>query len=149
LRGRAMWKGVFVAAVAVYVVYLIFSWNQPSDSLQILGQTGPTLILRRLLMPAWLYLRGLAIFALSSQRPTYLLGHSYPHAKWFFFPIIFLLKSTLAFLLMLALAIPVAWIGRRKLKPASLISAEFAFHWRLIWISLFLFTFSCLISPMT
>ena len=149
LRARAMWKGAFVAAVAVYAVYLIFSWNQPSDSLQILGHSGPALILRRLLMPAWLYLRGLAIFAFSSQRPTYLLGHSYPQGRWFFFPIVFLLKSTLAFLLMLTLAIPVAWMGRNKLKPASLIPAEYAFHWRLIWISLLLFTLSCLISPMT
>ena len=149
LRGRAMWRGVLVAAIAVYVFYLFFSWNQPTDSLQMLGHGTPALLLRRLLMPAWVYLRGLAVFMLSSQRPTYLLGHGYPHGKWFFFPIVFLLKSTLAFLLMLALAIPLAWFGRRKLQPASAIPAEYAFHWRLTWISLMVFTFFCLVSPMT
>jgi len=149
LRWRAMWRGIFVAVATCYVFYLIFSWNQPSDSLRILGSSGPALVLRRLLMPAWLYVRGLAIFALSSPRPTFLLGHNYPHAVWFYFPVVFALKSTLAFLLMLGLTIPVAWIARLKLKPTPLVPAEYAFHWRAMWVSLVLFTIACMLSPMT
>ena len=149
LRGRAMWKGVLVAALAVYLFYLIFSWNQPSDSLQILGHGWPALALRRLLMPPWLYLRGVAIFAMSSPRPTFLLGHNYPHGVWFYFPVIFVLKSTLAFLLMLALAIPVAWLGRNRLKPLTLVPPDKIYHWRAVWTFLMVFTAFCLISPMT
>jgi hypothetical protein len=149
LRGRAMWMGILVATAAGYLFYLIFSWNQPSDSLQILGHSWPALVLRRLLMPAWLYLRGLGIFAISSPRATFVLGHNYPHAVWFYFPVLFVLKSTLAFLLMLALTIPLAWIARRRGKPASVIPAETAFHWRALWTFLIVFTFFCMISPMT
>ena len=149
LRGRAMWKGVLIATITVYVFYLIFSWNQPSNSLELLGHTWPALVLRRVLMPPWLYLRGVAIFGMSSPRPTFLLGHNYPHAVWFYFPIVFALKSTLAFLLMLALAIPLAWLGKSKLKPLALIPEEKQFHWRAVWTFLIVFTFFCLISPMT
>ena len=148
-RGRAFWKGVLVATIAAYFFYLIFSWNQPSDSLRIFGAHWPSLMLRRLLMPPWLYLRGVGMFAVSSPRPTFLLGHNYPHGKWFYFPVIFVLKSTLAFLIMLALAIPVGWIGRTKLNPAPVVPAETAFHWRILWTALIVFTAFCLISPMT
>ncbi|HTP69103.1 MAG TPA: glycosyltransferase family 39 protein [Dongiaceae bacterium] len=148
-RGRAMWKGILVATVASYVFYLVFSWNQPSDSLQILGHSWPALVLRRLLMPPWLYLRGVAIFALSSRRATFLLGHNYTHGVWFYFPVMFVLKSTLAFLVMLASAIPLAWLARRRAKPVSLIPTEKLFHWRALWTFLIVFTFFCLISPMT
>ncbi|HVM75662.1 MAG TPA: glycosyltransferase family 39 protein [Candidatus Saccharimonadales bacterium] len=149
VRARAMWKGILVATVSAYLFYLVFSWNQPSDSLKFFGQNWAALVLRRLLMPAWLYLRGVAIFAMSSPRPTFLLGHNYPHGVWFYFPVMFVLKSTLAFLLMLALTIPVAWIARRRLKPVPLIPPEKAFHWRAVWTSLIVFTVFCLISPMT
>jgi len=148
-RGRAMWKGILVAAVAAYLFYLVFSWNQPSDSLRIFGSSGPALVLRRMLMPPWLYLRGVAIFAMSSPRPTFLLGHNYPRGVWFYFPVMFVLKSTLAFLLMLVAAIPLAWFARRRVKPVPLVPPEKAFHWRAVWISLLVFTAFCLISPMT
>ena len=148
-RGRAMWKGILVAAVVSYLFYLVFSWNQPSDSLRVLGSSWPALVLRRLLMPPWLYLRGVAIFAMSSPRPTFLLGHNYPRGVWFYFPVMFVLKSTLAFLLMLVAAIPLALIGHRRVKPVPLVPAEKAFHWRALWTFLIVFTVFCLISPMT
>jgi hypothetical protein len=149
LRGRSMWQGIWVAAAGAYVFYLFFSWNQPSDSLQILGHSWPALVLRRSLMPPWLYLRGLALFAISSPRPTFILGHNYPHGMWFYFPIMFLLKSTLAFLLMLALTIVVAGIAQSRSKAVSLVPAGKAWHWRALWTFLIVFTGSCLLSPMT
>ena len=69
------------------------------------------LSLRRALMPPWIYLRGLAIFAFTMKPPSFILGHSYPHGVWFFFPILFLLKSPLAFLLLLVLALVVGVVA--------------------------------------
>jgi Dolichyl-phosphate-mannose-protein mannosyltransferase len=149
LRGRYLWKGILLAAFTVYVVYFILSWNQPTGALDFLGYNSASLALRRLLMPPFLYLFGLFIFVVTSTRPTFLLGHFYTHGQWFFFPILFFLKSTLAFLLMLVLAIPVGLIARRKLPGASVIPADKRFHWRAVWISLLVFVAFCMISRMT
>jgi Dolichyl-phosphate-mannose-protein mannosyltransferase len=149
LRGRYMWKGILLAAVTVYVVYFILSWNQPSSSLDFLGHNWASLVLRRLLMPPFVYLFGLFFFVASSTRPTFLLGHFYTHGQWFFFPILFFLKSTLAFLLMLVLAIPLGLIARRKLAGSSVIPPGKRFHWRAVWISLLVFGAFCMVSRMT
>jgi hypothetical protein len=61
----------------------------------------------------------------------------------------FLLKSTLAFLLMLALTIVVAGIAQSRSKAVSLVPAGKAWHWRALWTFLIVFTGSCLLSPMT
>lgn len=148
VRGRYMWEGIGVSAIVVYVVYLILSWNQPSDSLQFLGHGTAALVLRRLLMPPWLYFRGLAFCVLGTPRQTFILGHLYKHGVWFYFPVLFLLKSTLAFLLMLVLAIPTALVAKRKLQPCGVIPAAFVFHWRALWVSLMVFIAVCLLSPM-
>jgi len=149
LRGRYLWKGILLAALTVYAVYFILSWRQPTDSLEILGHGTAALLLRRLLMPPWIYLRGLFFFAVTSSRPTFLLGHSYPHGVWFYFPVMFVLKSTLAFLLMLVLAVPVAIIARRKGGGASLVPANRQFHWRALWVFLVVITGFCLLSRLT
>jgi Dolichyl-phosphate-mannose-protein mannosyltransferase len=149
LRGRYFWTGIAIAALTVYLVYFILSCRQPTDSLEALGGGPAALLLRRLLMPPWLYLRGLFFFAVMSSRPTFLLGHSYPHGVWFYFPVMFVLKSTLAFLLMLALAVPVAIIARRKGRAASVVPIDRLFHWRAVWIFLIIFSGFCLLSRMT
>jgi hypothetical protein len=149
LRGRYMWGGIAVAAALVYVAYLVLSWNQPSGSLEFLGHGSASLILRRLLTPPFLYLRGLFFFAVGSTRMTYILGHNYAHGVWFYFPVLFLLKSTLAFLLMLAGTIPVALLLKRKVKGSSAVPAEMQFHWRATWTFLVVFVGACLLSPMT
>jgi 4-amino-4-deoxy-L-arabinose transferase-like glycosyltransferase len=149
LRGRYMWKGIFLAAVAVYAVYFLLSWHQPSDALDFLGHGTAALILRRLLMPPWLYLRGLFFFASASSRGTFILGHSYAHGVWFYFPIIFVLKSTLAFLLMLALAIPISLVAKSKIKTASVIPPGMEFYWRAVWIFLLVFVAGCMLSRLT
>ena len=56
-------------------------------------------------MPAWLYLRGLLLVLITGSRPTYILGHGYPHGVWFYFPVLLLFKSTLGFLGLLALGL--------------------------------------------
>jgi hypothetical protein len=149
LRGRYMWAGIGVAALTVYAVYLVLSWNQPSSSLDFLGHGTMALVLRRLMMPPFLYLRGLVFFAVSSTRMSFILGHSYRHGVWFFFPVLFVLKSTLAFLIMLVAAIPVSLLARGKAKGSSIVPTEIHFHWRAMWIFLLVFVAACMLSPMT
>ncbi len=149
LRGRYLWKGIFIAALTVYVVYFILSWRQPTDTLEVLGHGTSALLLRRLLMPPWDYLRGLFFVVVTSSRPTFLLGHSYSHGVWFYFPVMFVLKSTLAFLFMLLLAVPVALVARRKRGDNSVVPADRQLHWRAVWIFLAVISGCCMLSRMT
>lgn len=146
LRTRYLWGGIALAALLVYAVYFVLSWNQPTDSLQRLGSSSAALIFRRALMPPWIYLRGLGIFILQSNRGTFILGHAYPHGVWFYFPVLFVLKSTIAFLALLAVGLAVAGLARSTLPRNSAIPAELAFHWRAVWAFLFVFVGACMFS---
>jgi dolichyl-phosphate-mannose-protein mannosyltransferase len=151
-RRRAWWsflKGTCWAAVFVYLVYLIFSWNEPTNSFNMIPHFPASPVLRRLLMPPWTYFRGLAGFAVSAgSRPTYLLGHSYPHGVWFYFPVIFALKSQLAFLLLLVVAALSAKMAKRKGAEGatSLVSKRTELHWRCIWVSLVVYVIACMLN---
>jgi len=146
LRWRSLTKGILFAALVVYAVYFVLSWNEPTDSLGVLGHNTAALLLRRVLMPPWIYLRGLALFAFTSKPPAFILGHSYPHGVWFYFPVLFLLKSPLAFLLLLVLALVVGLVAKiRPVRPA-VIPEGLAFHWRAVWVSLVIFTGACMFS---
>jgi predicted membrane-bound dolichyl-phosphate-mannose-protein mannosyltransferase len=68
LRWRSLTKGILCAVLIVYAVYFVLSWNEPTDSLGFLGNNIAALFLRRALMPPWIYLRGLAIFAFTLSR---------------------------------------------------------------------------------
>jgi len=147
LRWRSLFKGILVAALVVYVVYFTLSWNEPTDSLDFLGHNWAALLLRRLLMPPCVYLRGLAIFAFTGKPPAFLLGHTYPNGVWFFFPILFLLKSSLAFLLLLVLALVVGLIAKFRPVRLALIPEGMELHWRAVWIFLVVFTGACIFGP--
>ena len=142
-------KGIACAALLVYAVYFILSWNQSTDSFNLVPNFPASHLLRRLLMPPWLYLQGLIGFALSaSSRPTYLLGHSYPHGVWFYFPVIFLLKSQLSFLLLLLVsAVTAVWTKvkkeeiRRRFIPQGL-----ELLWRCLWVSLLVYVLACVVN---
>jgi hypothetical protein len=149
LRGRYMWAGIGVAAFTTYVVYLVLSWNQPSSAMDFLGHSSVALVLRRLLMPPFIYFFGMFFFAVSSTRMTFILGHNYAHGVWFYFPVLFLLKSTLAFLLMLAGAIPVALLAKKRSNGSSIAPTKLQFHWRAMWAFLLVFVAACMLSPMT
>jgi hypothetical protein len=98
-------------------------------------------------MPPWLYLRGVFMVLISASRPTFILGHSYPHGVWFYFPVVFVLKSPLGFLGLLALAVVLALRQKRREKAnAPTIPAELAIHWRVLWVALIVFTGFCLLS---
>lgn len=147
LRWRATLRGVLWGAVIVYVFYFVFSLHETTDVLNRLGHGAAFVPLRRLLMPLWLYLRGVALVLLGSSRPTFILGHSYPHGVWFYFPIVFMLKSPLGFLGLIALALGLA-LGMKAGAEGKtpLIPVELVIYWRAVWIFLAVFTFFCLLS---
>lgn len=63
------------------------------------------------------YLYGLAAVRLSAEAYTsFVLGRVYPHGVWFYFPVAFAIKSTLAFLVLLGIS--VFAIASRKLTGA-------------------------------
>jgi 4-amino-4-deoxy-L-arabinose transferase-like glycosyltransferase len=63
------------------------------------------------------YLYGLAAVRLSAEAYTsFVLGRVYPHGVWFYFPVAFAIKSTLAFLVLLGIS--VFAIATRKLTGA-------------------------------
>ena len=147
LRWRPTLQGILWAAVAVYLFYFLFSLNQTSDVLYRLGHGSAAVPLRRFLMPPWLYLRGVLMVLITGSRPTFILGHSYPHGVWFYFPVVFALKSPPGFLGLLALAVALALMqkGRDRVN-APTIPTELAIHWRVLWVSLIVFTGFCLLS---
>jgi hypothetical protein len=147
LRWRSLTKGILLAALVVYAVYFVLSWNQPSDSLGFLGHSMPALLLRRALMPPWIYLRGLAVFAFTGKPPAFLLGHTYPHGVWFYFPVLFLLKSPLAFLLLLLLALAAVLVAKFRPARIAAIPEGMELHWRAVWIFLAIYTCACILSP--
>jgi hypothetical protein len=152
-RRQALWnfvKGTAWAGLFVYAVYFIFSWNQPSDSFSVIPHFPTSPEMRRLLMPPWIYLRGLAGFAMSAgSRPTFILGHSYDHGVWFYFPVLFVLKSQFSFLLLLLLGLAVA-IFTRAQAPAQpenpSIPAGLELHWRCAWVSLIVYVAACMLN---
>jgi hypothetical protein len=148
-RWRATFMGILCAAAIVYLFYFIFSWHQPSDALYRLGTGSIALFFRRLLLPPVLYLRGVFWVLLTGRRPTFILGQTYPHGVWFYFPVVFVFKSSLAFLLLLPVSLLIAL--RRQWGSASgvsVISSPFGLHWRLVWVSLLVFSAACMLSPL-
>ena len=148
-RWRATLLGTLGAALLVYVVYLVFSWHQPSNALDRLGTGSVALFFRRLLLPPVLYLRGVFWVVLTTRRPTFVLGQSYPHGVWFYFPVVFAFKSPLGFLLLLPVSLMIAL--RRRWRPSGGVSAipsRFLVHWRVLWVALLVFAGTCMASPL-
>ena len=144
---RNVAKGTLWAALFVYIFYFVLSWNQSTDSFSVIPHFSTSPMLRRVLMPPWLYLRGLVFFAFSAgSRPTYILGHAYSHGVWFYFPVLFFLKSQLSFLLLLLLGAAVAFVLKRRSPGASAIETGMETHWRAIWISLVVFVAVCMLN---
>jgi hypothetical protein len=146
---RATLKAIFWASLIAYAVYFIFSIRQPTSTLAVLGANPASLILRRLLMPPWIVLQGLVMFVIMTIRPTFILGHGYSHGVPFYFPVVFLLKTPLAALALLLLAIPVGLLARRRAQTAPIVPAGQRIYWRATWVFLVVFTFFCVISQTT
>jgi hypothetical protein len=146
-RWRAVWLSTLCAAALVYVVYFVFSIRQPDDALSAIGGGGWAWIVRRPLMPVWLYARGVLLTLIMSSRPTFLFGNNYPHGVPYYFPVVFALKSTLGCLLVLITAAIVAVVSRRARKlHGGVISEIYRPHWLVLSTGLFVFLAVCLLS---
>ena len=145
---RNLAKATLWAALFVYTTYFVLSWNQPTDSFSIIPHFPASPFLRRLLMPVWLYFRGLILFAIgAASRPTYILGRAYPHGVWFYFPVLFVLKSPLAFLLLLLLAAVIAILLKgRSGGQQSAIPSGMELYWRAVWVSLVVFVAAAMLN---
>jgi hypothetical protein len=146
---RLTGKAVLGSALLIYIVEFVLSWNQPTDLLKMIGGGWTALVLRRILLPLANYLGGVLFFALGATRPTYLFGHVYSHGVWYYFPVLTLLKSTLAFVAALALSLMVAFTARLGRVRAAAVRAGMEFHWRSLWLATVIITFACVMSPMT
>jgi hypothetical protein len=67
---------------------------------------------------------------------------------WFYFPVLFLLKSPLAFLLLLLLALMVSLVAKLRGVQLAVVSKGLELHWRAVWVSLAVFTGACILSRM-
>lgn len=106
--------GVAGAALLVDAVETFFGWNTPLERAQALSHGVSWLqrllpvmqkhpVLQHLLLPPILYGEGIVAVIAHRERPSYLLGHHTAHGTPFYFPLLFLLKMTPAFLLALVL----------------------------------------------
>jgi len=145
---RARWgstlRGALWAALMVYVVYFALSWNQPDNPLSLVGSGPWAFLVRRPLMPIWLFVRGFLMMLATGVRPTFLLGRAYSHGVPYYFPVVFALKSTLGFLALLMLA-AVAGVLLRKRK-VHVIPSEFRPHWRVLMTGFVVYLTICLLS---
>jgi hypothetical protein len=143
-RWRCVLRGILWAALFGYVVYFVLSWNQPDDALNRVGSGHWAWLIRRPLMPLWLYARGLGLMVIMGSRSTYLFGHIYAHGVPFYFPVVFALKSTLSFLLLVLLAAVVGILHRKS--EAVAIPETVRPHWRVLIVGFFVFLAVCLLS---
>jgi hypothetical protein len=149
LRWRCTRRGILWAALLVYLCYFLFSIRQTTDVLFLLGHGPAWIPVRRLLMPPWLYLRGVAFVLLGAKRPTFILGHSYTHGVWFYYPVVFMLKSALGFLGLLVLGLILWTSSRQRRKPSEACLREGQeFHWRALSVALIVFLAFSLLSPL-
>jgi hypothetical protein len=148
-RWRALLKGVLWSVLVVYAFYFVFSWHQPTAGLYRIGGSPLALVLRRLLLPPLLYLRGVFWVLITGKRATFILGRTYPHGVWFYFPVVFALKSSLGFLGLLVLSS--AAVASRRVRSIANIPAilpHVATQWRVLSIGLLVFTGACILSPL-
>jgi hypothetical protein len=146
-RWRATSHSIAIAALLVYGFCLVFSWNQPTMLLARCGSGAPALLLRRLLFPPATLLAGAAWVLFGFNRSSFLLGHAYAHGPWFFYPVVFALKSQLSYLALLLTAL-ILVVKRRlgKDEENALIAPKWQIHWRVLWVTLVVFVCVCMLS---
>jgi len=112
-----------LAALAVYAFYLFFPGISPRALSNASGMAPAALLLRRLLMPPLLYLGGVA-FVPHLRKPSDLPSRQGIPRRLVYFPVVFVLKSPLGFLALLALAAP-----RRLATSGASNWQSQPFHW--------------------
>jgi len=138
----AIWAGrlVVIYGIALLVLWAFYGfryqarpeglplWESLSTFTQVLkGHLEPWLVntaARHKLLPES-YLFGLTdvLWITGGPRLSFLLGRLYPHALWYYFPVAFVIKSTLGFLALLILGIAAvkSWSGESHRKAAYIL----------------------------
>jgi len=140
-RVRATFRGILLSALWVYLFLLYFSWNQPMDVPGLAGTGVVGAWVGRMLMPVWVFVRGMVLFVVMAGRSSYILGHDYWHGVWFYFPVMFVLKSAPGFLGLLALLAIVA-------TRTAVVKCTDAYsdHRRIVWVTCVVFGGLCIAS---
>jgi len=147
LRWRATGMGLLLTVILVYVFYLVLSWNQPTSALERLGSSLPAVVLRRALLPPAIYLGGMFLVLFSFNRLSFLLGHAYPNGVWFYYPVVFALKTQLGFLGLLSLQMFLGLFRRLSTERADpVVPIELQMHWRTLRVTFVVFAGVCLLS---
>jgi len=141
-RESITWVGrlilIYILALVVLWGFYAFRYAARPDGMQLWASVDNyTILLRGHLAPRLLktaarfkllpesYLFGLidVLWVTGGPRSTFLLGHLYPHALWYYFPTAFVIKSTLGFLGLLVLAVGAleTWSGECHRKAAYLL----------------------------
>lgn len=81
--------------------------------------------------------------AVSSSRQTYLFGQVHSHGVPYYFPVVFVLKSTLGFLALLVIAAVSGLIRKTRA-----IADAYRDHWRVLCVGFFVFLAACLLSQL-
>jgi 4-amino-4-deoxy-L-arabinose transferase-like glycosyltransferase len=93
------------AAMTTSISEFISLTQQMGNHSFTLAHVVPVIERFRLLPQAYLYGFVDVLNVSNPGLPPYILGKLYPHGKWFFFPVNFIIKSTLSFLALLLIAI--------------------------------------------
>lgn len=141
-----MTKGFALAASLTYLVYFVFSWNQPSSGLVLSSGSAVPEIVQRLLVPVAVYWNGVTAVSVKLARMTFMMGHVYDHGVWFYFPLLFLLKNTPPFLLLCGLASLVRWLPTARTIRRDNGAEAYSPHWRAVSLFLVVLTVVCLTS---
>ena len=143
IRLRAASQAILLSALWVYIFLLCFSWNQPMDIPGLASTSAASTAAGRMLMPGWVLARGVVLFLLRAGRNSYILGHDYWHGVWFYFPVLFVLKSAPGFIGLLVLLAIVT--GRTT---ALRWAGAYSNHWRILWLTCVVFGGLCVASHM-
>ena len=133
LRLFGAWAGIFILAVCILWAFYGFRYQARPSPLQLnpsLAESAKSIkpletwgIMR---LAKWhvlpeSYLYGLVdVRAVANWIPSYLFGKVYQHGVWFYFPAIFIIKPTMGFLALLALAFAALLTRRMPLSRETL-----------------------------
>ncbi len=167
LRGRftPLLSGTFGALAIVYLFYAVAGYRGPASVVfaskiassptrlgfltKLEGFLRAHPIVDRLASPVLLYVSGMGRVLVGVSRRTFILGHWYPHGRWFYFPALFLFKMTPGFLgatVLLGILAGVHFL--REPRRPRIVAPEFRWNVRSLLIGFGVFTGAAVFSSL-
>ncbi len=123
------WKLVLIAGGALWATLLVVyfpHWSPPPpispEQAQLLGVPGWLPAFRLLFIPGDFFkVLALKIAQSSGGHDAYLLGEWSTHGWWYYFPLAFVVKSPLAFVTLVVIAVALAWKRFQSMRPLELV----------------------------